>query len=315
MTESLFIYLLSWRDDVNMTSFISESRRLASTQWGDSGESIHIVNMEKIEKRAVIKICSLKECRLKKFMMTCLLHWGMMVLHTVLWKIGLLNLNVLEVALSMSIVQDASGPKDAANDMLNKDRRLTIRHIAETTSINCSTVHRIVSEDLGMSTVSAHWVPKMLTEEQKKVRVDVCTDLLRRLQAEPQTFLGRIVTEDEIWVHHFDPETKRQSMIWKHVTSPTSKKFKVTSSAGKFMATVFWDSQTVIMANYLSEGFTVTDAYYANELRELREALKSKRQGKLRRMIMHQLTPPALRRLLQLNVATNCCLIDHIRQI
>jgi len=43
-------------------------------------------------------------------------------------------------------------PKDAAsakniqiiNDMLNKVRRLTTRHIAETSSINCSTVHRIV---------------------------------------------------------------------------------------------------------------------------------------------------------------------------
>ena len=82
----------------------------------------------------------------------------------------------------------------------------------------------------------------MLTEEQKKVSVDVCTDLLSRLQAEPQSFLDRIVTQDETWVHHFDPEIKRQSMIWKHVTSPTPKKFKVTPSAGKVMATVFWNS-------------------------------------------------------------------------
>jgi len=43
--------------------------------------------------------------------------------------------------------------------MLNKDRRLTIRHIAKTTSINCSTVHQIVSKDLGMKKVSARWVP------------------------------------------------------------------------------------------------------------------------------------------------------------
>ena len=116
-------------------------------------------------------------------------------------------------------------------------------YIAETTSINCNTVHRIVSEDLGMRKVSARWVPRMLTEEWKKVRVDVCTDLLSRLQAEPQTFLDRIVIQDETWVHHFYPETKRQSMIWKHVTSPTQKKVKVTPSADKVMATVFWDSQ------------------------------------------------------------------------
>jgi len=35
---------------------------------------------------------------------------------------------------------------------------------------------------------------------------------------------------DETWVHHFDPESKRQSMAWKHVGSPPPKKFKVTLS-------------------------------------------------------------------------------------
>jgi len=84
--------------------------------------------------------------------------------------------------------------------MLNKDRRLTIRHIAETTNINCSTVHRIVSEDVGMRKVLARWITRKLTEEQKKVRVDVCTDLLSRLRAEPQTVFDKIVTQDEMWV-------------------------------------------------------------------------------------------------------------------
>jgi len=60
-----------------------------------------------------------------------------------------------------------------------------------------------------MRKVSARWVLRMLTEEQKKVCVNVCTDLLSRLQAEPQTVLDRIVTQDETLVHHFDPETKR----------------------------------------------------------------------------------------------------------
>jgi len=47
------------------------------------------------------------------------------------------------------------------------------------------------------------------------------------------------------------------------------------------------------MTNYLSKGFTVTGAYYANELRELREALKSKRRGKLRRgvLLLHDNAP------------------------
>jgi len=44
--------------------------------------------------------------------------------------------------------------------------------------------------------------------------------------------LSRIITGDESWVHHYEPETKRASMQWKHPTSPAHKKFKVTPMAG-----------------------------------------------------------------------------------
>jgi len=90
-----------------------------------------------------------------------------------------------------------------------------------------------------MKKVLAHWVPRMLTDEQKQNRVDVCTDLFCRLQAQPQIFLDGIVTQDETRVHHFDLETNRQSMAWKHVSSSTPKKFKVTPSSRKVMASVF----------------------------------------------------------------------------
>lgn len=174
----------------------------------------------------------------------------------------------------------------AVEKLLNKDRRLTIRHIAETTGINSSTVYHIVTEDLCMRKVSARWVPRMLTAAQTKTRADICEDLLGRLQAEPESFFDRIVTQDETWVHHFDPESKSQSMMWKHMDSPTPKKFKVTMSAGKVMATVFWDNQGVIMTSYLPKGSTITAEYYAGELRQLREALKTKRRGKLRRGVL-----------------------------
>lgn len=174
----------------------------------------------------------------------------------------------------------------AVQELLSKDRRLTIRHIAETTDISSSTAHQIVTEHLCMTKVSARWVPRMLTATQMKTRADICEDLLGRWRAEPKDFFDRIVTMDETWVHHFDPESKRQSMVWKHVDSPAPKKFKVTMSAGKVMATVFWDNQGVIMTNYLQKGSTVTGEYYTTELRQLREALKTKRRGKLRRGVL-----------------------------
>jgi len=38
---------------------------------------------------------------------------------------------------------------------------------------------------------------------------------------------------DETWLCHYDPETKQQSMEWRHSGSPRPKKFRVQKSAAK----------------------------------------------------------------------------------
>ena len=35
-------------------------------------------------------------------------------------------------------------------------------------------------------------------------------------------FLERILTEDETWLHHFEPKMKRKSMEWHHANPPYS---------------------------------------------------------------------------------------------
>ena len=52
----------------------------------------------------------------------------------------------------------------------------------------------------------------------------------------------------------------------------STKKFKVTPSASKIMATVFLGHSS----SYNDKLSVKSQAYYANELRELHEALKSK---------------------------------------
>ena len=47
-------------------------------------------------------------------------------------------------------------------------------------------------------------------------------------------------------VHHIDPEAKKQSMQWKHPGSPPPKKYKRVPSAGKVMASVFWDKECIL---------------------------------------------------------------------
>jgi len=50
---------------------------------------------------------------------------------------------------------------------------------------------------------------------------------------------ARLVTMDETRLYHHDPETKQQSMEWRHSGSPRTKIFRVQKSAGKFSPRFF----------------------------------------------------------------------------
>ena len=96
-------------------------------------------------------------------------------------------------------------------------------------------------------------------------------------------------------------------MQWKHPGSPPPKKFKRVSSAGKVMASVFWDSQGVIMIDYLEQGRAINDAYYAAELRCLRQEIAKKRRGKLTHgVLLLQNNAPAHISQVAMTAATEC---------
>ena len=82
------------------------------------------------------------------------------------------------------------------------------------------------------------------------------------------------------------PETKMQSMQWKNPGTPPPKKFKRVSSAGEVMPSVFWDSQGVIIIDYLQQGRTINGVYYAAELKRLRQKIARKMRGKLTRGVL-----------------------------
>jgi hypothetical protein len=77
---------------------------------------------------------------------------------------------------------------------------------------------------------------------------------------EGEDMLNRIVTGDDLWVHHYQPESKRASMQWKHPGSPSAK--TLMPSAGKVMLTVFWDSQGVLLAHFQKCIENVNSALY-----------------------------------------------------
>ena len=112
---------------------------------------------------------------------------------------------------------------------------------------------------------------------------------MKRYNNEGEAFLSRIVTGDESWVHHYSPETKRQSLEWKHPSSPVKKKFKSQLSAGKVMLTIFWDSKRPILEDFLEKGSTINSASYCDLLaNRLKPAIRTKRRGLLSKKVLLQ---------------------------
>ena len=177
---------------------------------------------------------------------------------------------------------------DKVHQLVLENRKISIECIVQETGLSTGTVHTILHEHLSMSKVCARWVPKMLTPDMKATRVNTSSVLLSRYNVNPENFLSRVVTGDETWVYYYDPPSKFESMEWKHAGSPRTKKFKVSRTTKKVMATVFWDTDGVIHIDYLPRGTTMNGQYYADLLVRLRESIKEKRRGKIRRGVLLQ---------------------------
>ena len=82
---------------------------------------------------------------------------------------------------------------------VRSDRRLTIRMIVNELSMNSERMWTITTEELGMRKICEKMVPKLLTNKQKERRMEVCQDILTRLETDPN-LLGRTITGDESWI-------------------------------------------------------------------------------------------------------------------
>jgi len=156
-----------------------------------------------------------------------------------------------------------------------QDRRITVREPVDEVGVSIGLVHTILSADLGLR-VSAKFVPKLLTMEQKQLRLEIAQDMLDCIESD-SNFLNTVITGDESWVYGYDPETKAQSSQWRHSSSPRPKKARQVRSNVKVLLTVFLDSPGVVHHEYAPQGQTVTKHYYEGVLRRLRNALRRKR--------------------------------------
>jgi len=101
---------------------------------------------------------------------------------------------------------------DQIHELILEDRRISPKSRAEQLGISRERVGFIIHKDLGMPKLSAKWVPKCLNADQKRQRYQSSEQYFEFFGRDPNDFLSRLVTMDEIWLYHYDPGKKQQSM-------------------------------------------------------------------------------------------------------
>jgi len=120
-----------------------------------------------------------------------------------------------------------------------------------------------------MRKVCAKLVPKVLTDEQKALRVLRCRELLELCEGDPN-FLDLVITGDESWVFEYDPETKRMSAEWHTSASPRPKRARMSKSRVKCML-MFFDVRGIVHHEFVPQGQTVNSLFYVEVLKRLRQ--------------------------------------------
>lgn len=181
----------------------------------------------------------------------------------------------------------------AVEKLVRADRRITREQIAKEVGISLGSVSTILHDKLNMNKVCTRWVPRILTTIQCADRKATAEELLENFKADRGGFLDRIVTGDESWVHHYDPESKAESKEWRRPDSPRPTQPLQQASASKIMMTVFWDAGGILLIDFLPHKQTITATYYADLIRKLRASVKEKRRGKLSRgvLMLHDNAP------------------------
>ncbi|UYV61788.1 hypothetical protein LAZ67_1006550 [Cordylochernes scorpioides] len=81
-------------------------------------------------------------------------------------------------------------------ELIKYNRRISIKDLSSETGLSVGLCHQIVTKDLDMIRTSSKFVPRILTEEQNEVRMDVCKNMVERTRTDPE-WMQKIITGEK----------------------------------------------------------------------------------------------------------------------
>ena len=175
---------------------------------------------------------------------------------------------------------------DALLPILKSNPYLSTRDLASEFSCNQSTIVRHLVT-LGFVQKLGAWVPHSLTDDQKALRVNVCSSLLSRKRR--FEWLKNLITGDEKWLLYINHTRKRQ---WLPAEQEPIPEPKGEIHPKKVMISIWWDCKGVIWYELLPTNVTVTAVLYCTQLERLAIELKKKRPEQEKVLFLHDNARP-----------------------
>ena len=167
-------------------------------------------------------------------------------------------------------------------DMINKDKRLTVREMEDSTGIPKSSIHEILQDHLKLKKLCARWVPHIFSPEQKQQRVAMAQQLIPMLNDKHLFW----VTGDESWFMFHQMQSKLQNVVWIGDDEERPQVARSSFRSRKRMFTIFISRTDVELIDVLQEGQHINATYYRDFILDPLVKTLRQRQGP-RRIVVH----------------------------
>ena len=121
---------------------------------------------------------------------------------------------------------------------------------------------KILRERLGLHNICARWVPHLLTDKQKQSRIRLASQFIKKYDKCDPRRLEEIVTGDETWIYHFQPDSKAKNKVW--VSSESDRPVIACRSkiSNRMLYAIFFDSKGAVLQIPVPKGSSVTGKFY-----------------------------------------------------
>jgi hypothetical protein len=138
----------------------------------------------------------------------------------------------------------------------------SVRELEWHTCLSRTAVHRHLTRSLGFTVRHIRWVPHRLSDDQKRMRVSVSSELLRLLEQQERRAWHDVITLDEFWFYF----STDHEFIWLAPGEDIPERGRHTIHSPKTMVTIAWNTTGFHVVTALRKGAKFNATYYTTEI-------------------------------------------------